>query len=236
MKCFFAAKSAKCEKERKRVKSDYINADGFKIMLDLMERDNANAVRVSLSTGLRIGDVLALRRDNVAPSGELRTICDKTEKPFFGKISKALAVEILQRAGEKSEWVFPSPSPRRLGKPRTRQAVWRDLKNAAKLCATPRNISPHTARKIFAVDQFRKNGLEATKEALQHDRTNTTLLYAFSDLLTDESAARLQPCGARKRNFSDNEILSAFVEAFGGEAEVCKCLQKFLHNASAAQN
>lgn len=218
------------------MKSDYINADGFKIMLDLMERDNANAVRVSLSTGLRIGDVLALRRENVAPGGELHTICDKTGKPFSGKISKALASEILQRAGERSEWVFPSPSPRRVGKPRTRQAVWRDLKKAAKLCATPRNISPHTARKIYAVDQFRKNGLEATKEALQHDRTNTTLIYAFSDVLTNESAARLQPCGTLKRNFSDNEILAAFIEAFGGEAEVCKCIQKFLNTATAAQN
>lgn len=206
-------------------------------MLDLMGRDNANAVRVSLATGLRIGDVLALKRANLSPNGEIRTICDKTGKAFAGAIPSKLAAEVLRRS-DGAEWVFPSPSPRRKGLPRTRQAVWRDVKRAAKLCASPRNVSPHTARKIFAVEKFRKNGLSATQEALQHDHTETTLLYAFSDLLGEsgkppkktEPPQNLQPVQ------NGREILAAFVEAFGGEAEVCKCLAKFIDILPTGQN
>ena len=203
-------------------------------MLDLMERDNANAVRVSLSTGLRIGDVLSLKRSNISQDGVFHTVCDKTGKPFNGKISQTLASELLFRSSG-SEWVFPSPSPRRAGLPRTRQAVWRDLKKAAKTCATTRNISPHTARKIFAVEQFRKNGLNATKEALQHDRTETTLIYAFSDLLNDSGKKTATAKKDNGRQFSDDEILTAFYEAFGGKAEVCRCLEKFLKNAPSVK-
>lgn len=216
------------------MKSEYINADGFKFMLDLMRRDNANAVRVSLSTGLRIGDVLSLKKENLSPDGKICTVCDKTEKTFCGELPQSFTAELLQRSGS-SDWIFPSPSPRRAGLPRTRQAVWRDLKRAAKICASPRNISPHSARKIFAVEQFRKNGLTATQEALQHERTETTLIYAFSDMLNATQSTKPTQQKAARR-FSDNEIFSAFVEAFGGEAQVCKCLQKFLNTATATQN
>jgi site-specific recombinase XerD len=43
------------------------------------------------------------------------------------------------------------------------------------------NASPHSARKTFAVDLFREKGLPAVQKALQHDRPETTKIYAFSD-------------------------------------------------------
>lgn len=208
------------------MKSEYINPEQFKFMLDLMVRDNANAVRVSLITGLRIGDVLGLRRADLTEGGELRTICDKTDKPYCGHLPQSFARELLDRS-IGSEWLFPSPSPRRVGKPRTRQAVWRDLKRAAKICATPRNVSPHSARKIFAVDQFRKNGLGAAQAALQHDRTETTLIYAFSDMLNSRRDLNAPAARSDRDDLDSKKILGAFVEAFGGETEVCKCLAKF---------
>lgn len=220
-----------------KVKSEYINPEKFKFILDLMRPDNANAVRVCLITGLRIGDALALKRDQITEGGVISTVCDKTDKPFLGEIPSGLARELLRRAGG-SEWLFPSPAPQSKGKHRTRQAVWYDIKRAAKICAVPRNVSPHTARKIYAVDKFRKDGLEAVQSSLQHDRLATTLIYAFSDQLVDESKKKqaekpVSECetaaGNTEREPSRNteQILSRFFEAFGGREAFAEALREF---------
>lgn len=205
-----------------------------------MVPDNANAVRVSLITGLRIGDVLALKQADVDQSGVVRTVCDKTSKPFEGEIPSGFAREIKRRAGN-SVWIFPSPSPRRMGKPRTRQAVWRDIKRAAKICAVSRNVTPHTARKVYAVDKFKKNGLEAAQTSLQHDRLATTLIYAFSDQIAAAAAHDQTPAPSKKANTSAaaqtetqirsadevEQILNRFYDAFGGREAFAHALAEF---------
>lgn len=47
------------------------------------------------------------------------------------------------------------------------------------------NIGPHSARKIFAVDLYRRTGdLEAVRKALNHSDQAVTMLYAMADELT----------------------------------------------------
>lgn len=47
------------------------------------------------------------------------------------------------------------------------------------------NIGPHSARKIFAVDLYRRTGdLEAVRKALNHSDQAVTMLYALADELT----------------------------------------------------
>lgn len=206
------------------MKSEYIKPEQLDFLLDLMKEANANAVRVSLETGLRIGDVLALTVKNLdAESGAICTICAKTGKPFNGKLSGALSRALL--AGARRGWLFPSP---RTKGHRTRQAVWRDLKRAAERCALQINVTPHSARKIFAVEQFRARGLSAAQERLGHDRTETTLLYAFSDILTNKTLKK-QKNALKSANFADKELIQAFIEALGGEAELSKALRAFLN-------
>ena len=200
-------------------------------MLDLMQTDNANAVRVCLITGLRIGDVLALKRDQIDEDGTIRTICAKTSKAFEGKIPVKLARDLMAR-GCGSEWLFPSPAPQCHGQHRTRQAVWHDLKRAAKRCASPRNVTPHTARKIYAVDTFKKNGLEEAQRVLQHDNLTTTLLYAFSDQLTQNKIAAAAPArtteAPARTTEAAEEILSRFFESFGGREAFAEALERFV--------
>ena len=196
-----------------------------------MVAENANAVRVSLITGLRIGDVLALKQENVDQSGAVHTVCAKTGKAFDGAIPSGFAQELKRRAGS-SVWLFPSPSPRRSGKPRTRQAVWRDIKRAAKICAVPRNVTPHTARKVYAVDEFKKKGLEAAQASLQHDRLGTTLIYAFSDQIA-AAAPRDQKQTKPKAAAVDaavnvEKVLDRFYEAFGGREAFAESVAKLL--------
>ena len=44
-------------------------------------------------------------------------------------------------------------------------------------------------RKVFAVELFKRAGMKATQEALQHDKASTTEIYALSDFSTGDNAA-----------------------------------------------
>ena len=66
------------------------------------------------------------------------------------------------------------------GRPVSRSTVYRWVRRVAQ--AEKAHVSPHTARKIFAVERFRESGsLEQVQEALRHDRPETTAMYALSD-------------------------------------------------------
>jgi site-specific recombinase XerC len=44
-----------------------------------------------------------------------------------------------------------------------------------------KNVAPHSARKAFAVEEFKHKGIAAAQKALQHSDLSTTLLYCLSD-------------------------------------------------------
>lgn len=73
-------------------------------------------------------------------------------------------------------------------KPRQRQTVWKDVKKAAKRLQLDGNIAPHSARKTYGVEDFKDNGLKQVQDDLQHDSINTTMLYAFADLIDKKPA------------------------------------------------
>ena len=70
-------------------------------------------------------------------------------------------------------------------KPRTRQAVYKGLRRAAKLFRVKDiHISPHSARKLYAVSEYRRTGsIERVKELLNHEDEAVTILYAMADQL-----------------------------------------------------
>ena len=140
---------------------------------------------VSCETGLRVGDVVALQWKQVSSRGILFR-AKKTGKQGFAPISEKLARE-LQLSRRASRWVFPSP--RDPAKHLTRQAVWYRVKRACERSGIdPEGIAPHSFRKYFAVETFKREGLKATQAALQHDRTITTEDYAMSDFITGKNA------------------------------------------------
>lgn len=194
------------------MKSDYIKPEQMEFMLRLMARDNANAIRISIHTGLRIGDVLRLKRSDVGADGTITTVCQKTNKNFVGKIPMQL-LRVIMNCNADSEWLFPSPDSRRRGKPRTRQAVWHDIKKAAKTCAVNRNVTPHSARKVYAVDKFRQSGLEEAQRALQHDNLETTLIYAFADILGEAKP----PTDTKKQSEPIGSLVSLKANGVGDE-------------------
>lgn len=149
-----------------------------------MRKKSGLALRVCLETGLRIGDVLKMRPDDI--SGRILSYtAEKTGKAGKKKLSGDLVRELRSISGQK--WVFEGRSGSKTGH-LTRQAVYLDLKRVSKKLGMQGQISPHTARKTYAVEEFHKHGLDFVKQELQHSNDAVTLLYALSDVVTAPAA------------------------------------------------
>lgn len=155
-----------------------------------MTYDNVLAIRVSLETGMRIDDVLSLKRKNIK-GRKLYYTAQKTGKEDRKVISQGLLVMLNKNlvTDDEDEYIFKH----RLddGKHRTRQAVWKNVKKACAEIGLERNITPHSARKSYAVELFHDKGLNITQKELQHENATTTMLYAFSDILVDKDSNKI---------------------------------------------
>ena len=101
--------------------------------------------------------------------------------------SRPLLERMRQQAGRR--WCFEGARDWR--KPRTRQAVYYDLKKAAAKFGLPQNISPHTLRKNYAV-YLRHKGktVGQVQRTLNHSNAMTTMLYMYADKLTEQKKTR----------------------------------------------
>lgn len=145
------------------------------LVLAALTPANRMVMRVALHTGLRVGDVLALK------TAQLRSHFwvteSKTGKRRQVGLPEPLLSDLKKAAGR--EWVFEGRSPE---KHRTRQAVWKDVKRAAKAFRLQANIAPHSARKVYAAELMERYGdLDKVRRALNHRSEAITLIYAMAD-------------------------------------------------------
>lgn len=165
------------------MRSQWIKTEMLQHILAALMPENRLACEISLATGLRIGDVLKLKPEMVRPDRRRFTI--KEEKT--GKTRTVyLPLELRERAYENAGryWVFEhrtNPVKRR-----TRQAVFKDLRRAARLFRVREHISTHSMRKAFAVDYYNKHGcnLKKVQELFNHSNEAVTMLYAMADKIT----------------------------------------------------
>ena len=88
----------------------------------------------------------------------------------------------------------------RTGKPHTRQAVWKDVKRAARAFRLPQNVGPHSARKVFAVELLAKYGdLERVRRALNHSSDTVTMIYAMADRQLESKRGRRRAAAGRRK-------------------------------------
>ena len=131
-------------------------------------------------TGLRISDVLALRRDQLRQDMDIKEI--KTGKTRRVHLRPETYAEVLAYLRTHNE---PQVIPCH------RTTLWRAIVHAADAFGW-RHISPHSFRKLFAVEFCAVHGLQATQHELQHTNIATTLGYV-TDL--DALTAALSPAG-----------------------------------------
>ena len=155
-------------------------------VLAALTPSNRLVCRVCLHTGLRVGDVLALRTQQLAPRFWVTE--RKTHKRRQVGLPADLLADIRAQAGDV--WAFPGRKP---GSHKTRQAVWADVKRAAKAFRLPQNVAPHSLRKVYAVDLLERYGdIGRVQRALNHSSIETTLIYAMADKLLDAKLAKMR--------------------------------------------
>ena len=141
---------------------------------------NRLVMRVCLHTGLRLSDVLELKTAALGPS--MWVTEKKTGKRKQVGLPKPLLYAVKEQAGK--EWAFPGRLDQ--SKHRTRQAVWADVKRAAKAFRMPQNVCPHSARKVYAVELRDKYGsMKRVQRALNHSSESVTMIYAMADKLLE---------------------------------------------------
>lgn len=161
-------------------RSDWASGDVMAHILAALTYENRLAITVSLLTGLRIGDVLNLRSRDLLRDRFTITE-EKTLKRRTIRMPDKLRDELQAISGKI--YVFENRLSAR--KHRTRQAVYKDIKRAAKAFRVKGNISCHTARKIYAVSEYKKDfSVARVKKLLNHSSEAVTMIYAIADELT----------------------------------------------------
>lgn len=169
------------------MKAKYIEPETLELIKKQFNDEEFLPFKIALETGLRIGDVCRLRWRDI-DCDKITVKAQKTGKIGQWRISMHLArVLALRKKMQKGKYVFPSPKDS--SKPITRQAMWHRMKSRARaILDNTDGLSPHSLRKIYAVETYRKYGFQAVKKSLQHEYANTTEIYAFADFTTGENA------------------------------------------------
>lgn len=175
------------------MKTEYLLDKEVELVLRLLTPENRLVLRVLLHTGLRIGDALQLRPEQLKPNFWITE--QKTKKRRQVGLPEPLLSDLLDSSGKY--WVFPGTDPR---KHRTRQAVWKDVKRAAGACRLTVNAAPHSCRKVYAVKLLEKYGdIDRVRRALNHGGYAVTMIYAMADKnLTTKARRRRAKPGRRK--------------------------------------
>ena len=130
---------------------------------------------------LRIDDVLHIKTSQLL-LGRFSVTEKKTGKRRRISITGKLQRQLLRQAGE----IYVFEGRLDTHKPRTRQAVYKDVVRAAKLFRVAENLTPHSARKIYAAALFHECGgdIQEVQHRLNHSDPSVTMLYALSDLVS----------------------------------------------------
>lgn len=181
------------------MRSEWVDGDTLALVLAAMMPGNALAIEVSLATGLRIDDVLALKTETVRRTPRPYVRDSKTGKTHRVYLPRELRARMLAQAGRVYVWEHRTDWTRH----RTRQAVYKDMRQAAGVFERNgrlgAHVSPHSARKCAAVRAYQRGGLDAAAALLNHDFDHplVTMIYALADQVCAAGASGRRRRGSR---------------------------------------
>ena len=153
------------------MRSEYINPDDLKLILKHMQPDNALALVVASKSGLRISDVLKIRPSDIV-GNTVSFVAMKTGKAGTFKLPKKMIEQMFDNSNYL--WVFPGRTP---NQHKTRQAVYTDMIKARELAKIKTHVTPHSTRRLFAVEIANNEGINSAMKKLQHSNSDITRLY-----------------------------------------------------------
>jgi site-specific recombinase XerC len=166
-----------------------VDAEGVLRMLDLPDtgtprgrRDRA-VLELLYGTGMRLGELVGLDRDDVLRGADCLRVQGKGDKerllPFTGMVRRAVlayleASPVPRPERDGSLPLFVGPGGRRL----SRRSVQRLVAEAIRRAAAASQASPHVLRHSFATHMLDAGAdLRAVQELLGHARLSTTQVY-----------------------------------------------------------
>lgn len=167
-------------------RAEWVSDDVMSHVLAALMPENRLAILTSMLTGLRIGDVLSLRTSELLR--ERFTIVEqKTLKKRHVRLPSRLRDELLKISGKI--YIFEHRTdPRRH---RSRQAVYKDIRRASKAFRIKELVSPHSARKIYAVKEYKKDfDIKRVQALLNHSGEAVTMIYALADQVAEKRRKR----------------------------------------------
>lgn len=173
----------------KGLKSDYVSHEEAEKLIAALPYEYRGVLIAAAETGFRVGDLCSAKAWNYDPKEETISIREqKTGKfritpvtPKLRRVFEGLDGKGVERMPYKT-YLFEHDGH----KPISRSTVWRWVTRTWDRLheGEERNITPHSFRKLYAVSK-RKAGatIAEIQFDLNHEHIETTLIYAFADLL-----------------------------------------------------
>ena len=183
-------------------------------------RDRA-LLLVGIQTGLRVSELIGLRRSDIILGGGAHVRCEgKGRKQRFTPL-RPEAVEVLAQwlrecPAEPATPAFPSSRGGPLRRDAVERLVARHRRSAARRCPSlkRKRVTPHVLRHTAAM-QLLHHGIDRSVIALWlgHESVETTEMYLHADLRQKEEAlAKVTPSDLPPGRFRPGDELLAFLE------------------------
>ena len=183
-------------------------------------RDHA-ILSVALQTGLRVSEIINLRRRDVTTGTGAHVRCEgKGRKqrctPLRQEIIKVLDVWLKERAGLDDDPLFPTIRGTKLSRDALERLVQKHTLAASKSCTLliGKRVSPHVLRHSTAMELLH-HGVDQSVIALWlgHESVETTQIYMHADLrLKEKALARITAPESKPGRYRPDDSLLAFLE------------------------
>jgi integrase/recombinase XerD len=183
-------------------------------------RDHA-ILSVALQTGLRVSEIINLRRRDIVTGTGAHVRCDgKGRKqrctPLRQEITKVLDVWLKERAGIDDDPLFPTMRGTKLSRDALERLVQKHNLVASKSCPPliGKRVSPHVLRHSTAMELLH-HGVDQSVIALWlgHESVETTQMYMDADLrLKEKALARITAPASKPGRYRPDDSLLAFLE------------------------
>lgn len=184
-------------------------------------RDHA-LLHLALQTGLRVSELVGLRREDVAFGAGAHVRCrGKGRKdrctPLRRDAVATLRAWLRERAGRPEEPLFPSERGGSMSRDAVEHLLAKYSAAAQKRCASMKRkrVSPHVLRHSTAMDLLQR-GIDRSVIALWlgHESIETTQMYLDADIALKEKAlARTVPLRSNPGRYRPDDRLLAFLKA-----------------------
>jgi integrase len=185
-------------------------------------RRDRTLLLVAVQTGLRNGELTALRREDVALGTGAHVRCRGNGRktrctPLRPDVVALLGAWLAEQPTDLKAPVFPSFRGGPLSSDALQRLVAKHAATAAASCPSVagKEVTPHTLRHTAAMELLRR-GVDLSVIALWlgHESMETTQIYLHADMrLKEQALARTTPSGAAPGRYQPQDDLLRFLES-----------------------